>query len=59
LSIHGQSGWQAVIGRGNAQTLVARIATLQALLGKIARNGQHLSYADLRFRRAYYRVRAP
>lgn len=59
LTIHGQSGWQAVIGRGDPQTLVSRIATLQALLSQIARNGRHLSFADLRFRGQYYRLRSP
>jgi cell division septal protein FtsQ len=57
LTIQGRSGWQAVIGRGTAQTLVNRIAALQAVLGAVAHHGQHLSYADMRYRGAYYRVR--
>jgi cell division protein FtsQ len=57
LTIQGRSGWTAVIGRGDAQTLVNRIATLQALLGALAGRGQHLAYADMRYRGPYYRVR--
>src|SRR5947209_8125947 len=46
LSIHGRSGWQAVLGSGTAQNLVIRIANLQVVLNTVARNGQRLATAD-------------
>jgi len=57
LSIHGRSGWQAVLGSGTAQNLVIRIANLQVVLNTVARNGQRLATADMRHGGAFYHVR--
>jgi hypothetical protein len=55
LSITGRAGWTAVIGRGQAQTLVNRIATLSAVLVKVHPRPDHLVFVDLRYRSPYAR----
>lgn len=57
MVIIGRSGWQAVIGSGDPQALVSRVATLASLLRAIEGRGQHLKYADLRYREPYYHIK--
>jgi cell division septal protein FtsQ len=49
LVIVGHAGWTAVIGRGSAQTLADRIATLASTLTKLQKRGLRLTRVDLRF----------
>lgn len=52
LTINGQSGWQALVGTGSAQTLVNRIATLASFL-QSTQNRPHLQLVDLRYHVPY------
>lgn len=56
LTIAGQDGWIARVGSGAPQTMVMRVATLGALLEKLARHGEHLVSVDLRYRNPYFRL---
>jgi cell division protein FtsQ len=55
LAVNAQAGWKAVLGRGTAQTLVKRVATLVALLRALV-GKQPPVYIDLRYREPYYKV---
>jgi cell division septal protein FtsQ len=51
LVIVGRAGWRAELGRGTPQTLVNRVAALEALLRTIG--NRPLLYVDLRYRTPY------
>lgn len=55
LTITGRAGWTAIIGRGRAQTMVNRIATLSAVLVKVQSRPDHLVFVDLRYRSPFAR----
>jgi hypothetical protein len=55
LTIVGQSGWRALIGRGSPQLLDTRIASLAAVLKKKAACAPSLIVIDLRQRTPYAR----
>jgi hypothetical protein len=57
MVVVGRSGWQAVIGTGDPQTMVGRVATVAALLRTVYKQRQVLTFADVRFRTPYYRTR--
>jgi cell division septal protein FtsQ len=56
LTIVGQSGWTAIVGRGSAQTLANRISTLIALLKSRQTQDHALISVDLRYRPAAARL---
>lgn len=57
LVIVGKSGWRAIIGTGDPQALVNRVAELSSVLKSIRNGGQRLKFADFRYRGSYYRLR--
>jgi hypothetical protein len=59
LTIVGQTGWRALIGRGSPQLLDTRIASLLAALLKKPARAQCLLFIDLRLRAPYARFSCP
>ena len=53
MEIVGQQGWRAEIGKGSAQALAIRVATLKAVLIKVAKIGRQIAFVDLRFKQPY------
>lgn len=59
LTIDGHAGWKAVVGYGTPQVMVGRVATLDALLRKLATQGKQFAYVDLRYKNPFYRLAGP
>ncbi|HEX8918785.1 MAG TPA: cell division protein FtsQ/DivIB [Chloroflexota bacterium] len=49
LKIFGRSGWSAMVGKGTAQSLANRIATLSSVLSTLQKQRRRLIWVDLRF----------
>jgi len=57
LVVIGRAGWTAVVGRGQPQQTVDRVATLAKFLKKIGDRASSLTFVDLRYRVPYARFR--
>jgi cell division septal protein FtsQ len=59
LSLVARANWTATLGKGTAQLLVSRIATLDGFLHNSQVKARHLLVVDLRYRPPFARFAAP